>query len=102
MLEMKSSFEGLKEPMCPTPVVVHTPDFSTLFVLQTDASGNALGAMLLQKWGEEEHPIAFAMNCPSPPGTPDPSRWIKTMTQDGSSLGHVSAAALAPAPMWGT
>lgn len=57
--EMAESFESLKEAMC-RDVVVHTPDFSAPFILQTDTSSSALGAILLQQWGREECLIAFS------------------------------------------
>lgn len=52
--EATHSFLHLKEAMIQAPVLV-LPDFSLPFVLETDASATAMGAILQQR----SHPIAF-------------------------------------------
>jgi transposase InsO family protein len=57
--EQQKSFETLRDRLCEMPVLRH-PDFSRPFVLQTDASGYGLGAVLSQVLEDGEHPIAYA------------------------------------------
>ncbi|GAU40457.1 hypothetical protein TSUD_141370 [Trifolium subterraneum] len=52
--EAQMALEKLKQAMISAPVLA-LPDFSSHFVVQTDASGYAMGAVLLQK----NHPLAF-------------------------------------------
>ena len=55
----QKAFEQLKISLCSAPVLRH-PDFAKPFVLQTDASGYGLGAVLSQNFDDGEHPIAYA------------------------------------------
>lgn len=50
------AFQDLKEALCNDPVL-QSPDFNQPFVVQTDASGVGLGAVLLQ--GDEQKPVAY-------------------------------------------
>ena len=54
-----SAFEKLKTLLC-SSTVLHSPDFEKEFILQTDASDHAVGAVLSQLDNDgEEHPIAY-------------------------------------------
>ena len=58
--EQEKAFTSLKHMLTTAPVLAH-PDFSQPFVLATDASGQGLGAVLMQLDNRGKHrPIAFA------------------------------------------
>uniref|UniRef100_A0A1X7SMY3 Reverse transcriptase domain-containing protein n=1 Tax=Amphimedon queenslandica TaxID=400682 RepID=A0A1X7SMY3_AMPQE len=53
------AFNLLKDLLCQSPVL-HSPDFSKEFILQTDASERGVGAVLSQLDNEgRDHPIAY-------------------------------------------
>ena len=57
--ECQSAFEELKNRLVSSPILAH-PDFSKKFILDTDASNEAIGAVLSQEIDGKERPIAFA------------------------------------------
>ncbi|KAJ3656579.1 hypothetical protein Zmor_015648 [Zophobas morio] len=57
--EAEEGFLALKECLVTAPILA-TPDFSRPFVLQCDASGQALGCVLSQDGSEGEQVIAYA------------------------------------------
>ena len=54
----EAAFQTLKD-VCTSYPVLRTPDWSKQFVLETDASGYALGAVLMQEFEDGLHPVAF-------------------------------------------
>ena len=57
--EQAQVFEKLKMAIT-SPPVLSIPDFSKQFVLQTDACGTAVAAMLLQQHDDGRRPMVFA------------------------------------------
>ena len=55
----EQAFQTLKRHVCVNPVLC-LPNMSKPFILPTDASGEGLGAILLQEVGGVKHPVAFA------------------------------------------
>ena len=57
--EQETAFQKIKK-IISSPPVLATADFSRRFLLRTDASGSAVGCVLLQKFTEGLKPIAYA------------------------------------------
>ena len=55
----ENAFVALKQSVCQPPVL-HLPNVNKPFILQTDASSEGIGAILLQEEGPVKHPVAFA------------------------------------------
>ena len=55
----EEAFKTLTTALCEEPVLKY-PDFTKPFILSTDASGVAVGAVLSQKNNGYEHPVAYA------------------------------------------
>ena len=53
------AFVALKNYICNAPIL-RLPDLSKMFILQTDASCDGIGAVLLQENDGTKHPVAFA------------------------------------------
>ena len=83
--QCQEAFMELKERLTTSPVLVF-PDYTRPFILETDASGVGLGAVLAQK---QEEPIAFASR----------TLWCGEKVcqfRDGSSSSSVGDHALPP------
>jgi len=52
--EAKVAFQSLKDSLMQSPVLA-LPDFSKVFVVEVDASGSGIGAVLMQ----DHHPMTF-------------------------------------------
>uniref|UniRef100_K7EZN6 ribonuclease H n=1 Tax=Pelodiscus sinensis TaxID=13735 RepID=K7EZN6_PELSI len=57
-LQCEKAFRALKHQLTQTPVL-HQPDFTKPFIVQTDGSDRGLGAVLSQEQEGEEHPILY-------------------------------------------
>lgn len=55
----QNSFENLKNKLLTPPILIY-PNFDREFILTTDASSYAVGAILSQKLDGRDHPIAYA------------------------------------------
>uniref|UniRef100_A0A3P9J0P0 Gypsy retrotransposon integrase-like protein 1 n=1 Tax=Oryzias latipes TaxID=8090 RepID=A0A3P9J0P0_ORYLA len=74
--ECEVAFQALKEKLTSAPVLGY-PDYSLPFVLQTDASGEGLGAVLVQVQAGTERVIAFASRGLSPAETRYPAHKLE-------------------------
>ncbi|CAA9996130.1 unnamed protein product [Nesidiocoris tenuis] len=63
--EQQIAFDSLKKAITSDRIIAY-PDFSKTFVLATDASTTAIGAVLSQGEGHNEHPVAFASRALNP------------------------------------
>lgn len=57
--EQEQATQHLKEALCSSDVLIY-PDYRDDFIVSTDASGTALGAILSQKRDGQERPISYA------------------------------------------
>ena len=56
--EHRKCFATLHSALCET-LVLKLPDFSKPFVMESDASDLAVGAVFLQKYNDRFHPVAY-------------------------------------------
>lgn len=56
--QCEAAFQDLKGAICSDPVL-QCPDFDRSFIVQTDASGVGIGAVLLQEEDGQPKPVAF-------------------------------------------
>jgi hypothetical protein len=57
-LTEQDAFQRLKDA-CASDLVLCTPDWTKQFILETDASRYTLEAVIMQKFNDNVHPIAF-------------------------------------------
>ena len=50
--------QKLKDLLC-SALVLRTPDFTKTFILQTDVADHRVKAVLSQRYGERDQPVAF-------------------------------------------
>ena len=58
-LNQEEAFQVLRNSLCQEPVLKYL-DFTKSFILSTDASAYAIGAVLSQMYNSQEHPVAYA------------------------------------------
>ena len=63
--EQRNAFNELKHRLTTAPILIQA-DYQKPFILRTDASNYALGAVLLQSEGNGEHPIEYASRLLTP------------------------------------
>ncbi|KII65508.1 Transposon Ty3-I Gag-Pol polyprotein [Thelohanellus kitauei] len=65
--DLQNCFETLKRSLCSTPMLLY-PDLKKSFILDIDASGYAIGAVLSQheKYGDKEYVIQYASRILNP------------------------------------
>ena len=84
------AFVILKERLCSSPVL-HSPDFTLPFVLQTDASERWVGAVLSQHSSEgegQDHPLAYFSKKNCYRGNNATAPWRKSAWQFASECKH--------------
>ena len=81
----QEAFTALKI-ICTTYPVLRTPDWSRQFILETDASGYALGAVLMQEFEDGIHPIAFHSHSLLPADVPGSPRCGNTIPKTPRTL----------------
>ncbi len=74
--DCEKAFQTLKERLTTAPVLGY-PDYNLPFVLQTDASGEGLGAVLVQVQGDAEKVIAYASRGLTPAETRYPAHKLE-------------------------
>lgn len=74
--ECEEAFQHLKDRLVTAPILGY-PDYNLPFVLQTDASGEGLGAVLAQIQNGVERVIAYASRGLSPPETRYPAHKLE-------------------------
>lgn len=57
--DTQNAFDTLKDKLVTAPVLGYA-DFTCPFILETDASGQGLGAILCQQQGDRKRVIAYA------------------------------------------
>ncbi len=57
-MEEQASFDTLKD-LCSSYPILHSPDWTHQFFMDTNASDFALGVVISQEFPNRQHPIAF-------------------------------------------
>lgn len=93
--ECEAAFQGLKQKLTTAPVLAY-PDYNLPFLLQTDASGEGLGAVLAQIQDGKERVISYASRGLHPSETRYPAhkleflalKWVATEKFYDHLYGH--------------
>ena len=76
------AFEGLKSALCTAPLLIYL-DPSLPYTVVSDASGDAVGGVLMQDLGEGLRPVAFmsrAFNLPNSGTQRMSGSWLQSHT----------------------